>query len=463
MASFNHADYIGMAIDSVRRQEGVEWELLIADDASTDHTLEVLKTFEHDARIRVFSFKNNRQHHMRNFAVQHAQGDYLAFLNSDDLYYPGKLEKQLSLLENNPHIAVVFTHVSAIDADGRRLHGHNAEKVFAVNNKTRQQWLRQFFMHNNSLCISSAMMRRDWFDQIGPFNPQLIQIADLDLWIKTCFEKEIHVIPEPLTGVRVLQSNLSKPSPASNARTFLETQQVFTLYFSPDGLKQAADIFPGLMESLPEDTPIWKAYFLSRVATTLQSKAMRLLGFTQQHALFKKEETKLYLQKNNPRLLRAFFLSEGCSGIGQNIPDVNWTIFLSESDSSQGINPLISSWTAFPGTHTVCLSFKNPKGSTPLYIEVSNQAGLFHCVRARCYSRQTGNLISDNALPKRQVFIRQRFRIPKIDFSKYSSTWIEMEIECSQLLPPILFFNVLKYKQTLLALRKAFRHIFKKM
>ncbi len=446
MASFNHADYICAAVDSVCRQEGVEWELLIADDASTDHTLEVLKTFENDNRIRVFSFENNRQYHMRNFAAKHARGDYIAFLNSDDLYSPGKLLKQIEVLQNRPHVAVVFTHVRAVDSSGRQLDGHVTEEIFNAENRTRQQWLWRFFMSGNCLCLSSSMMRRDWFAEVGGFNPQLIQIADLDLWIKTCFKKEMYVIPERLTGVRVLSGNLSASGPASDSRTYIETQQVFASYFSPPGLQQATDIFPEVMGGVAADSSERRAYLLSRTAAIQQSKAMRFFGLTQQHALFKDEKAKSRLQQNNPRLLRTFFLSEGCSGVGQSTPDVNWALFLAPSDGEQDISPLQSCWSGSPGKNVICFSFKNPQCSTRLHLTVESSRILFNCCRIGFYSQHTGEHIGDSLLPPHPVRNKQDFRIPEIDFGVCPSSWVEVEIECMPLSPCRLIYREIVLK-----------------
>ena len=228
-ASYNHADFIGAAVESVLQQDYEAWELIIADDSSTDNTLEVLDAYKDDKRIKVFHFPFNRQGHMRNFASEHAKGAYIAFLNSDDIFLPGKLSKQVEYLGKELHCAAVFTHVKRLEGKNKTLELYKLEKIFAVKNQTRHQRLRRFFVDGNCLCISSAMMRRDFFEKMGKFNPLLIQVADLDLWIRICFNSDIHIIPEQLTGMRVLNKgqNLSSPSPSSSSRSFLEFQQVY--------------------------------------------------------------------------------------------------------------------------------------------------------------------------------------------------------------------------------------------
>ena len=455
MASCNHAEFIAEAVNSVIQQDYENWELIIPDDASTDRTLKVLNTFSNDPRIRIFPFKNNRQYHMRNFAAQQARGEYLAFLNSDDLFYPGKLRQQVERLKTDPELAATFTQVRCIDRNSQRFNGHVLENIFAAENKTRHQWLRHFFMSGNCLCISSAMIRRIFFEEADGFNPLLIQISDLDLWIKTCFKKEIYVIPEMLTGMRILANNLSAPGPASNSRTFIEVQQTYARYFSSDGIQQAPVIFPDLMKTLPEDTPAWRSYLLCRTATSLQSKAMRLLGFMEQHALLANEETRQQLQKNNPRLLRTFFLSEGAAGLEQNTLDIHWGIRASETDDPPGVEPLWSCWTGNPAGNTVCFSFKTPQDQTPLYLEIKSCRPLFHCRSIRLYNQQTGKLIA-SMNPPRHAFEFTKTpacRLSETDLSTCRSEWIDIEIECDRIQTKSIRY---KGKKLLHKLRKHF-------
>ena len=431
MASYNHADFIGEAINSIQQQDYEAWELLIADDASSDQTLDVLSSYTNDSRIKVFPFKINRQYHMRNFAAKHACGDYIALLNSDDIFYPGKLSKQVECLKKNSHLTAVFTHVKCIDQNNKRLNGHALEKIFAAENKTRQQWLRHFFMFGNQLCISSAMIRRDCFEKIGEFNPLLVQLADLDLWIKICLKEEIHVITELLTGMRILKKNLSTLNPTSMSRLFVESQQVYTHYFSTDAIQQIPKIFPELMDSLPEDIPQWRYYLLCRTAINLPYKPMRLLGFTKLHTLLKNEETRLHLQKNNPHLLHTLFLSEGTAALDGNCPEIKWTIFFPASDGSYHIKQCLSYSTGAAGSSTICFSFPNPQISGRLCLTLKGRSIPFKCRQFRLYNQQTGELIvTSNSSRQPCKFIDYPYyHLPKIDFTALTSKWIDIEIE----------------------------------
>ena len=117
MPSYNTGDYIAESVRSVLRQTYTNWELLIADDCSTDNTLEILQTFD-DPRI---FFLQNIEHSgaavTRNYALRKAKEKWIAFLDSDDQWRPEKLEKQISfMLQNDYHFS--YTNYSEISTDG---------------------------------------------------------------------------------------------------------------------------------------------------------------------------------------------------------------------------------------------------------------------------------------------------------------------------------------------------------
>lgn len=117
MPSYNTSDFIVDAIKSVQAQTYTEWELLIVDDCSTDDTDLVVAAF-HDQRIRYFrNDKNSGAAISRNRALREAKGLWIAFLDSDDLWLPRKLEKQIDFMEkNNYHFS--YTSYRVIDVEG---------------------------------------------------------------------------------------------------------------------------------------------------------------------------------------------------------------------------------------------------------------------------------------------------------------------------------------------------------
>ena len=120
MPSYNTAKYIGESIQSVLAQTYTNWELIIVDDCSTDNTDEVVASIK-DSRIRYLkNDKNSGAAVSRNRALREARGRWIAFLDSDDLWLPSKLESQIRLLGEHDDAAVAFSYYEKISEQGER-------------------------------------------------------------------------------------------------------------------------------------------------------------------------------------------------------------------------------------------------------------------------------------------------------------------------------------------------------
>ena len=120
MPSYNTAPYIAETIGSVLKQTYQNWELIIVDDCSSDNTDQVVKPFLADVRIRYLkNEKNSGTAVSRNRALREAKGKWIAFLDSDDLWMPDKLSKQISFMEKNSY-HFSYTNYAEIDVSGKR-------------------------------------------------------------------------------------------------------------------------------------------------------------------------------------------------------------------------------------------------------------------------------------------------------------------------------------------------------
>jgi glycosyltransferase involved in cell wall biosynthesis len=147
MPAYNAANYIQEAIDSVINQTFVDWELIIVDDGSTDHTKEVIaKNVLVDERIHYYYQKNGKQGKARNLAISKSKGTYLAFLDADDLWIPQKLEIQLiEIEEKNVDLvfsdSYIFSTQQQADSNkrmhtiNRLLQGDEALRLFLIGNR----------------------------------------------------------------------------------------------------------------------------------------------------------------------------------------------------------------------------------------------------------------------------------------------------------------------------------------
>ncbi len=244
MPSFNHEDFVETAVRSVLDQSLRDLELIAVDDASTDGTLARLSDIR-DPRLRVVPLRSNREAHGRNLALQHARGRYVAFQNSDDVWTPDKLERQIQLLETKRDSAACFTQVEIIGADGQPAAGTFLDRLFRGSALPRVEWLRLFFEAGNCLCISSALARADLIRRVGGFRGRLVQLGDYDLWVRLAAFGDILMVEAPLTRMRHTGGgNFSAPSPGHLRRSTIEHTEVLLRFTEELLARQLSDIFP---------------------------------------------------------------------------------------------------------------------------------------------------------------------------------------------------------------------------
>ena len=150
MPAYNAGKYIGKAIESVQAQTYTNWELIVIDDASTDDTRQIVSQYcETDRRIKLVCNPNNQGvSHTRKNGVNAAQGDWIAFLDSDDSWVTDKLQKQLDCQERN-NAKLVFTGSGFMDSEGEPMDWilHVPEKI------EYRQLLKQNLISNSSVLI----------------------------------------------------------------------------------------------------------------------------------------------------------------------------------------------------------------------------------------------------------------------------------------------------------------------
>jgi glycosyltransferase involved in cell wall biosynthesis len=243
MAAYNHEKYVGRAIQSVLNQTLADFELVITDDGSRDRTAAEIEEFA-DARIRFFRFPANRgQFAATNHCLRQARGEYVAVLNSDDVFLPAKLEKQVGFLNGHPEVGAVFCRVRMIDEQDRAWHG---KEIFRTANMSRFAWLNHFFYRGNCLCHPAVLLRRQCHTTVGGYDERYAQLADFDFWIRLCLQYEIHILPEELVGFRMLpqSGNMGSRRPDSIRRCRWEHRRIFDNFLLIDSPAVLRKVFP---------------------------------------------------------------------------------------------------------------------------------------------------------------------------------------------------------------------------
>ena len=236
MPSYNHAAFVTEAIESVLDQSHGDLEIVITDDGSRDGTPDVIRRLA-DPRINLEVFeKNQGAAAAMNASIRRSRGEFICMLASDDCFLPGKLERQVKFLRQNPHVAAVFAMPRFIDQRGAPLadsfNGDAFQAPFTRRLRARPDWLRHFFYEGNCLCHPASMVRRSVYDRIGLFDLRLANLLDFDMWVRMCMEHEIRVMPDELTTMRILDHNrnMSAPRRDSNLRALIEYFNILKHY-----------------------------------------------------------------------------------------------------------------------------------------------------------------------------------------------------------------------------------------
>lgn len=199
--AYNAMTYLPETVESVIRQTFTDFEVLIIDDGSSDHIVQWASEIK-DQRVRLISQENQGLPGARNTGITQAQGEYIAFLDADDLWEPTKLEKQVYCLDNNPLVGLVHTWMLLVDEQGKstgRLMKSNAEG---------DVWKQ--LVERNMIACPSVIVRRCCFETVGIFDITLRSIEDWDMWLRLAVHYPFAVIKEPLAYYRQLPSSMSK-------------------------------------------------------------------------------------------------------------------------------------------------------------------------------------------------------------------------------------------------------------
>ncbi len=184
----NRGWIIREAIDSVLGQDFKAFEIIVVDDGSTDNTQDVLSSCRD--RIKVIKQENRGVSAARNEGIISSSGTYIAFLDSDDLWLPGKLETQCEFFRKTPNALICQTEEIWV-RNGKRVNpGKRHKKVSGF-----------FFDKSLELCMvspSAVMIRRDLFDMCGLFDETLPACEDYDMWLRINCRHPIHLIATPL-------------------------------------------------------------------------------------------------------------------------------------------------------------------------------------------------------------------------------------------------------------------------
>src|SRR6266404_4242605 len=199
--TFNAAAYIRDCIDSVLAQRGVEFEVIVFDNASDDGTWAIIQSLS-DPSIRAFRSDRNRGMAANfNSVLNAANGEYIKLLCADDLLESGALEQQANFLDQHPEVAMTTSATRLIDADNKMLATvgwfSRPLVIEAMNLRTTS------LIYGNIVGEPSAVLfRREAWLRAGPFRDGLVTLIDLDMWFRLSHQGSVGYLPLPLCRIR---------------------------------------------------------------------------------------------------------------------------------------------------------------------------------------------------------------------------------------------------------------------
>lgn len=239
MVNYNHEDTIAETIESVLEQSYDNMQFIIVDDGSTDESCNIIRQYE-DRRIELYELGKNRHIcYATNYGFKKVKGKFLARIDSDDVWYPEKLEKQVEFLKSNPDRKICFSWVDLIDENGRNINEDCKGLQFLFEKKFTGQadCLHVFYYTGNCLSHPSVLMRTEVMQETGGFDLGYMQAHDFDYWVRIAKKYPLYVIPERLLAMRRFvgeekeNTNNSNLSETNTVRFFNEYMDIRAHFF----------------------------------------------------------------------------------------------------------------------------------------------------------------------------------------------------------------------------------------
>jgi glycosyltransferase involved in cell wall biosynthesis len=215
--TYNYGCFIGQTLECLRAQTYVNWECIVVDDGSTDDTAERVSRFmAQDARFKFLRQENARQAAAKNNGLQNSAGEYIQFLDADDLIEPQKFEQQVEYLEAHPEVDIVYGSMRYFKTEvpDERLYwvwGENKPWMPETSGSGRE--VLTALVRQNIMVINSPMIRRRVVDAVGLFDNKLPPAEDWDYWLRCAaagMRFEFKELPGTLALVRWHSSSSSQ-------------------------------------------------------------------------------------------------------------------------------------------------------------------------------------------------------------------------------------------------------------
>ena len=207
MPTFNRLRFLPSTVQSILEQSMEDWELIVADDGSDEDVLDYLETLETDPRVRVLRLAHSGNPGVaRNAGIAAARASLVAFMDSDDLWEPSKLERQLVAMRAEPQCRWSYTAFRIVDSEGTLL----ASERYRTWTPYGGQIFAETVRTSASIRTPSVVASTELLREAGAFDEAIDCSVDYDLWMRLALRSPVCVVDEPLVRVRRHSENLRR-------------------------------------------------------------------------------------------------------------------------------------------------------------------------------------------------------------------------------------------------------------
>jgi glycosyltransferase involved in cell wall biosynthesis len=255
--SYNTAQYVPQAVDSILNQTYRNLEVHVVDDGSTDNTREVMRAYANDPRVIYHHQKNRGEAGARNTGIRAAKGELIALCDADDLWVPRKLEVQVPCFRDRPEVGIVYTNTVQVDSNNNEI---NTYRTGRHNGRITEKLFGENFVTG-----ATSMFRRECFET-AMYDETLSTCADYDLSLRLSVKHQFYYLDEITYRYRTW------PGQVSNPRNLLRFH---------DNIVRLRNNFleknPGLVpQSVVDET--WAGMFAERALTVMRLEKKRLIA-----------------------------------------------------------------------------------------------------------------------------------------------------------------------------------------
>ena len=227
--SYNYAHFLPEAVESIFNQTFQDFEIIVVDDGSTDNTQEVVKAFTDHEKFHYIYQENQGLAATRNTGLRAAKGEFIAFLDADDIILPNKLEIQVNWLRNHPEYGLVGSGYYYMDEQG-------------VPIEEQRPWLRapkleiEDLLFDCPFIVHAILVKKEWVDKVDGFDPKLRRVEDWDMWMRMAYAGcKMGWVEEIVCAYRMFPGQMTRNAAAQKKVTI----SVMNKFFDQPGLPES--------------------------------------------------------------------------------------------------------------------------------------------------------------------------------------------------------------------------------